>query len=578
MATMIPSVMTEFAPESKEDLMFEALKKLPDDYYVFYSFRTDDIIEDEYGVKTLKEHETDFIIFHKDKGLLFLEAKAGNNIKCSYGDWYYSNGTRMAHGGPFCQARDRMYGLSKLIHKSLHKNYMELCNFIFGVWFPQMSEKDIKRLSLPQECTHEQIMPAEALEEPQKYIDRLFSIRLNSPIKRAGLDKNDAAVLIEKFLCPEVEVFQTQGATDVETKIKFSRMLKEQVNVIKYLEDQRFVVISGIAGTGKTVIALERAKRWADDKHRVLFLCYNKLLARYIEQNYTNTNIDYYTISGYACLLGGCDEPDYEMAAEALMEQTEYDRFPYKYVIIDEGQDFGRKEILNSAILDLLKAAVEKNDGAFYVFYDKLQMVQANKLAAFIAEADSKVTLYKNCRNTFNIAMTSVKSLPRTTKTIVKEGTVQGKPANLHFCNARELTSRLDRIVGALRNEGIENIVILTCSTIKKSCFAADVNEAKNLYKNKTPFYTTRMFKGLEADAIILVDVEKDHFLGSSNDPTLRGLFYVGASRARLRLEIITTMTESDCKEIIRQNPPQYSVKNYLKEFAEYLMANGRFK
>ncbi len=72
MATMIPSFPYDFKSESHEDEMFFSLQKLPNDYYVFYSFLLGDIING-----TWKEKEIDFLIYHRDLGIMVIEAKAG---------------------------------------------------------------------------------------------------------------------------------------------------------------------------------------------------------------------------------------------------------------------------------------------------------------------------------------------------------------------------------------------------------------------------------------------------------------------------------------------------------------------
>jgi len=62
-------------------------------------------------------------------------------------------------------------------------------------------------------------------------------------------------------------------------------------------------------------------------------------------------------------------------------------------------------------------------------------------------------------------------------------------------------------------------------------------------------FTTIRKFKGLEASAVILVDVTKETFT------TLENLmdFYVGTSRARQELYIVSeTITEEDATEIAK--------------------------
>lgn len=61
-----------FEPASQEGLIFDALEILPEDYYVFHSFRITDTRDG-----TFHESETDFVILNRTKGVICLEAKAG---------------------------------------------------------------------------------------------------------------------------------------------------------------------------------------------------------------------------------------------------------------------------------------------------------------------------------------------------------------------------------------------------------------------------------------------------------------------------------------------------------------------
>lgn len=49
------------------------------------------------------------------------------------------------------------------------------------------------------------------------------------------------------------------------------------------------------------------------------------------------------------------------------------------------------------------------------MFYDRLQLVQSSHIPKYISEADCKLTLYRNCRNTENIAITSLKPISERT-------------------------------------------------------------------------------------------------------------------------------------------------------------------
>ena len=103
MATMRPDKPHHFDPASQEGLMFEALKKLPDDYYVFHSFRITAVTEN-----TFYESETDFIVFNRKYGVICMEAKSGI-VKYESGYWYYASGVPMHNGGPFNQASSNKY-------------------------------------------------------------------------------------------------------------------------------------------------------------------------------------------------------------------------------------------------------------------------------------------------------------------------------------------------------------------------------------------------------------------------------------------------------------------------------------
>ena len=85
MAIMYPERPKEFSINSKEDLMFEALSKLPDTYYIFHSFKIVKVIDNK-----IYESETDFVIFNPQKGILCIEAKAGN-VKYEEGKWMYGS-------------------------------------------------------------------------------------------------------------------------------------------------------------------------------------------------------------------------------------------------------------------------------------------------------------------------------------------------------------------------------------------------------------------------------------------------------------------------------------------------------
>lgn len=196
-------------------------------------------------------------------------------------------------------------------------------------------------------------------------------------------------------------------------------------------------------------------------------------------------------------------------------------------------------------------------------------MIQAREMPKFIEDLDCRLTLYRNCRNTENIAVTSLRPITER-KPKVFEGAVKGAPAKLYFCDSvQNEKERIDSIIDTLTADGYRDIVLLTCKTETTSIMSNFVNDGK--YRNKYLFTTCRKFKGLEADVVILLDVDRNTF---EQDNVL--IFYVGTSRARIKLEITAILNDDDCKEILTSVLNyQGKVRRAKKDFAGALNAIG---
>jgi nuclease-related domain protein len=539
MAIMIPEVAREYDPASLEGVMFDSLKKLSSDYYVVHSFKNV-YVENN----TLHEGEVDFVIFNQTKGLLCLEAKAGA-VRYEGGYWKYASGCIMKHGGPYNQAALNKWDLLSVVQNSSLKDVSCRCKFLHAVWFPSISQDQLRGIKFPKEADRTITLTKEALEDPETYISSLFDIELENHIK-TDLSERDVKRLIREIICPEFNIFPSKSFDNDLKKIVFHRLLKEQEVLLNYLVEQKSAVINGAAGTGKTMMAVEKATRHASNGERVLFLCYNVMLRDYLDKEYHHEYIDYMTIDKFACKVAKTEKPDYRAAGIRILDMYLSGSFRYKHVIIDEGQDFGREQIEEAELLQTIYDVVIDNEearGTFYVFYDKLQLVQSKNIPKFISDADCKLTLYKNCRNTENIAITSLKAISDRNPKLC-DGAIKGVPARIHYQeNSEEVINRVASIIEELKEEGITDVAILTCKSEAGSILN---NACTNGTFRKKIFTTCRKYKGLEADAIILVDVDEETFRSEAVQR-----FYVGSSRARLRLEIVTTMTDTACENVL---------------------------
>lgn len=565
MAIMIPETPHIFEPASQEGLMFDALTLLPDDYYVFHSFRISTVQDN-----TFHESETDFVIFHKKHGVICLEAKAGH-IKYKDGYWYYASGIPMHNDGPFNQASSNKWKLIKYIKNSKACALVDKCKFLHAVWFPSVSDNELRSMTLPPEADKALVLTKEALADPEKFLTRIYSIELPNRIE-TNLTEAEAQKLIREIFCPQFNVFPSASLDSDLKKLVFHRLLREQAGILNFLEDQRSASINGAAGTGKTMIAIEKAQRNAAENQSTLFLCYNSQLKKFLSENYSNPKIHYYTIAGLACKLCNTTFPDYKRMKNVLEDMYFSGTFPYDHVVVDEGQDFGSEILEQTDILQLIHDLVidnEEKNGTFYVFYDRLQLIQADKIPQFIEDSDCKLTLYRNCRNTENIAVTSLRPISER-KPKLLENAVKGTPAKIHFCDTEaKAMEELDMTIDNILAEGFKDVVILTCKTEDSSLLKSGIKDGR--YRNKYRFTTCRKFKGLEADAIILIDVD-----GESFNPDNVLIYYVGTSRARLRLDVITMLSDEECLDILQNTLKRTGkIRKPRRELASALNAIG---
>lgn len=549
MAVMIPTSPNGFDERSHEGDMFEALKQLPDDYYVFHSFKILKTANNKF-----KEREMDFVVFNQEKGLMVIEAKANSKISYRDGRWYYNDMIPMSHDGPYRQADSSKWELKRQIEDKLGYDICQRCKFLHAVWFPLASRKQIQRLKFPADASSDITLGEEELKDPEPFIDSIYSHEVSSVTTDISDDEKEK--LFDEVLCPYCEIVEGYGTGRRRKDRVFHRMLEEQKDLLDYLAFQKTAAIQGIGGTGKTLLALEKAKRLASQGRNILFLCYNKKLRDNLEENFNfrKSQVKFFTLDSFAYeITGGVFPTDYEIMGSCLKEELNYDgpdRFDsYTDIIIDEGQDFGKAEIENAGILQTLHDIITAPEinGSFYIFYDKLQFVQGVQIPKIIEDSDCKITLYKNCRNTKNIAETSM--MPLNCETPEVNSPVVGDKPAFWFCEDVKMTVLyLAAAVIYLKEAGYEDIMILTCSTEEQSIIAPLIKR-KNFEMSgfKIPFTTCRKFKGLEAEAVIMVDINREVLDGDKGN-----LFYVGASRAKFELCAIVNMSIEEQRRFLK--------------------------
>lgn len=610
-AHMIPPIPKEFDEKSDEGIVFNALKKLPDDYYVFHSV-TATVVEN--GV--LYERELDFVVANSQKGILCIEAKNGANIRYEDRTWKYSSGKAMNHDGPYNQIATGKRAIISKIKCHANENVRRLygrCKVMHAVFFFKMSESHFRALAregLPEEADPRITLLAEDLIDPTEKIESIFALKTPAQVRYTAeetrLTDNEFKLLLDSVLCPAFNLVPSPASKNVVMIDQMNQLLREQYKLLDFLEEQNTAVINGAAGTGKTMIAVEKARRHSINGEKVLFLCYNRLLCDSLIESRKNSkdkeyklqfeNVDFMTISKLTQKVTG-NFRDTEGLMDWLLDCLgDINKFGYKHVIVDEGQDFGivdaslgvteNEAKQNCSIIDTIQTIVVDGGGTFFLFYDKYQMIQGGTEAQYelpdcIQESDCRLTLHCNCRNTKEIAKTSVTPLRDKKNKAIKPITACAwfkpvKPVMHIVQNEDDEIGALNRILEIYKENEINDTVILTQERIDFSCIADQLeNEGKisadgfNYYKHNGKLYkvsTCRKFKGLEADSIVMIDLNKESFIGK------KGLqFYVGSSRAKIRLDLVCNINPDEYYEIVHELDPNAPKKNNAEKMRKIL-------
>lgn len=612
---MIPPFPRYYTAPSHEGEVFDSLRNgLTEDYYVLHSFRLN-------GDNARSVKEVDFVLYNRKKGILCVEVKAGSGISYKDGEWRYSDGSSMSkkysrfndhtlknrdcHTGPYLQA--------ELAHSAFRGKLEDLglekkCKVVYAVWFCDLSREDFVKITNGQIGELQHIAKITLCKEdkrnPVKAIERVFD-----GVSLSGqLNADDERVLFNRFLIPEFNIVPTTYAEKISIQEASLQMLtQEQARVLDFLEGQRSVVINGTAGTGKTFVAREKAVREAERGKRVLFLCYNRYLCDKLKEDLKGVNnIDVMTLHSL-CLYMNVDLGDWESLFLTIDQKK--GALPWGHIVIDEGQDFSAKckggvgeeaEILSALEKSLLSDDIEDSSKSFTVFYDRNQLVQGDrnrgvgwklKLPEYIENADCKLTLYRNCRNSERVARSfmgvmGLKSyLYQCVKPPFEDAT------HISFCGKGEalvdsvkkvFDSEKEKYLKDGNNKHHNKVVVVSVgqSALKDSAlgklnqlaFGKDKNGREEtgratIVGTDIPVYTARTYKGLESDSVILFDMSPEVL--SNNSSEAAHLFYTAASRAKFSLKIVLDWSVADCKTALGVTDPAVtSLKKLGKKVA----------
>jgi len=567
MARMIPELeINELDPKNlalfngdvSERAMYRALKEqLPDDWVVRYNY----VFCYWQAGKLCPDGQADFIVAAPGRGLMFIEVKGASGLVCQDGQYYWlkddgnlGNPTE----NPFQQAQGNKHSIVKLL-----SNKLVGCHYFPGRYghllaFPRAQG------TIPTSHIEEIAIRYGDMKDILARIDGAFKI-FGTADDAKCFTPEKMALIVEK-LEDNMRVVPVAAADVDEDKRTIEALTKQQWAAFKGILGNRRIRVTGVAGSGKTMLALWAAERYAGAgqeaaSQKVLFLCYNKLLKKWIELTYPvetrRFEVEtFHSLTGRLCAstqrpfkaIG--PEAWTDDAPAALLDAIDVigEAAKYDAVFVDEAQDF------HSPWWTPLEFLLRGQNSVLLMFSDPRQNLYVENGGE--VNVGTVFDLSQNCRNTKEIAgycgevisgqMESFDLSPNgpnptirsatpqvgqrraIVRGIVNEWLIEGfKPAQIAILSPWSQ----DHDGCALKDLGqIANKPVVAGEIGLQKWRAAQVGAGEQVIFGDT----IKSFKGLEADCVVISDLPCTGVAGYDVAD-----LYVAASRAKHRLVLI---------------------------------------
>jgi len=537
MARLYPNTFPADSTSPAEGLVFAALQAaLDDDWLVIHSAKWQTLDRQ----RRPQDGEADFVIAHPQHGILVLEVKGGGvRHDHNTGVWTTTDryGVTSKIKDPFEQGKKNKYSLLHLLGAALQTG---LYNVPLGhtVALPQVV---VKPQLLTPDRPRSIILDSSDLTDVGRWLVAACAYyRGGMGVDRALLQQAVAA--LETILTLPLDLKPVLWSAFQPEKQEMLRLTQEQYTLLTFLNQRRRVTISGVAGSGKTMLAVEKAQRLARQGFSVLLTCYNKDLAADLRRQlvaHPDVTIQHFhaLCSSLAqeagvTVRGPWDEDYFNRRLPVALAEAapKLDR-RYDAIIVDEGQDFrdGWWPALQSLLAD--------PEGILYIFYDDSQRIYTNEHKLPIS--DPPFLLTTNCRNTQSIHQKVLHFYRGAER---EQLTVQGPPGReaetlryFTYEQPGELLAELLRRLVEEEQIPAHEIAVLTPLGAKDSYLwrkppAGPVRLSDEWPPPPGSAYrsTIQSFKGMERSVVILTEMER-----ISGPPSRKAaMFYTAYSRA----------------------------------------------
>ena len=567
MARMLPDVDPSQLPHASEEPVYVALHdQLGDDYVVLHSYPW----LRPWRSNALAEGEADFVVLHPSRGLLVLEVKGGDTIRYDGHRWFRDTKTGpQEFKDPFRQAQRNMHALMEIARERSGERIRKQ-DLVHGyaVVFPHLDYEGLP----PPHADKAIVISRRNLPFMAQAIETAFAAWTDEP---QSLPRGRYTMLMNDCLMPKFKVFRPVGPDIELVANQLLELTETQAQVFTGLYVQDRVLVEGVAGSGKTFLAVHRALAFAREGMKTLFVCFNKELAAWIRRQVqedpstadfrdlltvkhfhglaaelaTEAGIDFRPATG-----GTWTETFWNDEVPDIMEQAIVDLsmdgrdIHFHAIVVDEAQDFSL-----GWWYTLTQSLLSEADGPLYAFIDPNQSLRGEVQWPDI-EFAARFKLTINCRNTRRIALASASVLdlechmfaraPAGSALRVLRASSFRQQKGLVMQELRSLLQREDVVptqIAVIGPAAKENSSLSDLTDIDGIPLVTSAEEWRD--GGGVLVTTARSFKGLEADVVVLYD------LGGFSRLFRREDLYVACTRAKALL--IAVVHGNQCRKVI---------------------------
>lgn len=542
--------------------LFEEFQRIAEErgWYVLHSLNLPQ-------VEGQSDGEVDFVVAMPGRGVLCVEVKASRRIAFKdnqWGRWIRKDGKDAFEPfklDPFEQANRQMRSLINRFGDERVGNARVFFSHL--VWFthaevPAESTDPQRRASQWRDATHFSEGVGETLERAMDEERAHQEASTNDRYQKVEFTQEDAARLIARMR-PDFDATPSWATLKALREREFEVLGQAQLDMLEAVEPNERIVVWGAAGTGKSMLAAEAARRAAARGLRTLLVCYNVNLWEELSAELAGTSV---TVKRIGQLIyqsqpkHGWDrdfrkEEWLEHSRRALEAVKSGEVAPpegtFDVIVVDEAQDLLRENI---QLLELFYNGgymghhmMFFGDFAHQNIYwggDDEPLFNGTSL-----HDAALVLLKKNFRNSPRVGRfaEAFAGFSVASRMVRHDDERSGVRAYLYTTPAGQQTC-LKQAVEDLLGDGFSPGEIMILSARKRQRSALNGVETiagipiryerggEGAPEKTLGWSTIHRFKGLEAEAIILTDLDQ-RYAGDDR------LLYVGATRARQRLAVI---------------------------------------